>query len=245
MNCHVCHSDVSPNAKFCQNCGIQIQQVNTNHNTDVEVQVLNPKKGSWIYWILGAFVFLIVINGLISHDGHRGVASKTSTEVKPILPPKPVLTETEKTSILKKFSKSRDKMDGITWYESKRDKDTYDSRIMLYMGANADSYWLRMKIRYYGDDWLFLEGVKFLIDGTVIDYPFNKYEVKRDNSGGSVWEWVDVKVNENEMGLLTLLADGNSIEMRFLGSQYRRDRKITKAERQAIKDMLSAFEKLK
>ncbi|WP_408095532.1 hypothetical protein ACJVC5_10870 [Peredibacter sp. HCB2-198] len=216
-----------------------------NHNTHIEGQDLNPRKGSWIYWILGVLVFLILLNGLIGHDGHRGVASKAPVEVKTILPPKPALTEAEKVSILKRFSKSRDKMEGITWYESKRDKETYDSRMMLYMGSTTDSYWLRMKIRYYGDDWLFLEGVKFLIDGTVIDYPFNKYEVKRDNSSGSVWEWIDVKVNENEMGLLTLLANGNSTEMRFIGSQYRRDRKITKAERQAIKDMLSAFEKLK
>jgi hypothetical protein len=67
------------------------------------------------------------------------------------------------------------------------------------MGQTPSSVWLRLKMSYTGDDWIFFENAYLSYDGITREFPFNKYKDKEsDNSGGDVWEWIDLSVSSDD-----------------------------------------------
>ena len=65
----------------------------------------------------------------------------------------------------KKLNKKYDDMNEITWYEDKS-SGGYTSKFYAYIGKKENSApWLRMYIRYYADDWLFIESYHIKVDG--------------------------------------------------------------------------------
>ena len=102
-----------------------------------------------------------------------------------------------------------------------------------------------MKMSYTGDDWIFFENAYLSYDGNTREINFNKYENKEsDNSGGEVWEWIDVSVDSYLHSYLKEMINGKSIKMRLSG-KYTRTRNLSVNEIQGIKDVLLAYDVLK
>ena len=56
---------------------------------------------------------------------------------------------------------------------------------------------LRLKMSYSGDDWIFFKNAYLSYNGNTREISFNEYQEKEsDNSGGEVWEWIDVSIDD-------------------------------------------------
>ena len=98
---------------------------------------------------------------------------------------------------------------------------------------------------YVGDDWIFFENAYLSYDGNTKSIPFKKYEDKdSDNSGGEVWEWIDIEVKDDLLDFLREMVNGKSVKMRLCG-KYSKTRDLSASEIKAIKDVLLAYDVLK
>lgn len=134
-------------------------------------------------------------------------------------------------------------MEGVTWYTSAPQSVLPVSKVEAYLGEKNDGYWLRMKLMYEGESWLFVQSFKFLIDGRPLEIPVRGFKMERDNDR-RVWEWADVAVNNEFYQILKAIANSKSAELRYVGKQYYKDRSIKEGEKKSIAKILKAFEDL-
>ena len=147
---------------------------------------------------------------------------------------------------LKKMRVETDKFNGTKFYTD-RSTPYYanNSTFHIYIGKTegGDPY-LRFKVRYSDDDWLFVESASINIDGDVRELDVGS-DWERDNGSGDIWEWVDVNANESHLSLVRDVINSKSAVIRYFGSQYRDDRTITSAQKRALQNVLDAYEALK
>ena len=92
---------------------------------------------------------------------------------------------------------------------------------------------------------MFFENAYLSYDENTRKIIFDKYDNKEsDNSGGSVWEWIDVSVDEYLLAYLEEMIKGKSIKMRLDG-KYTKTRNLSANEINGIKDVLLAYDVLK
>ncbi len=115
----------------------------------------------------------------------------------------------------------KDDIEAITWYSPILEVEKYDlgrstmhfrssgykTAVYLYMGKKERSVpFLRWKIRYYGDRWLFIRRYRIKIDQEEARTLLPTAPIKRDTSGGSVWETFDEPANKHAPLLNQMLA---------------------------------------
>ena len=158
------------------------------------------------------------------------------------------LKEAKKIEDLKSLNKLKKRFDdisGITWYEQPYYTHYNNSFLTsIYIGSE-NSNWLRLKMSYTGDNWIFFKKAYFSFDGNTKEVFFDKYKDKEsENSGGKIWEWIDVKV-DNELELfLRKFAKSKNAKMRLSG-KYSKTRTLTYNERKGILDVLNGYDALK
>lgn len=146
---------------------------------------------------------------------------------------------------LDKLRKNYDDVDGITWHEQSYFIH-YNNRnlISIYFGDNGYRQWLRLKMSYEGDNWIFFEKAYLSYDGNTLEIPFDSYEEKKtENDGGSVWEWIDVSVSDNMLKYLRDFSQSKNAKMRLSG-KYTKTRNLTWNERRGIRDVLDGYDAL-
>ena len=153
--------------------------------------------------------------------------------------------ESRRMGAVKKLKKRYDDVSGITWYDNPYFTH-YDNTNLasLYIGENGYP-WLRLRMSYTGSDWIFFENAYISYSENTYEIEFDKYRDKKtENSGGYVWEWIDVSVSD---GLLSFLRravnDGGPIKMRLSG-KYTKTRVLSTKEVKALKDVLLAYDVL-
>lgn len=139
------------------------------------------------------------------------------------------------------FKKSEDEFNRITFYKDSRIPEYSNVNfISPYIGKQDDQYWLRLKLQYAAEDWLFIEKGIFLVDGE--QYTISgKWE--RDNNS-EIWEWLDMQVSESERPILDKIANSKSAKVRYEGKQYHNDRTISQKEKDIIKKTLDIYDNL-
>lgn len=152
----------------------------------------------------------------------------------------------KRMAAVNKMKKNFDDVSGTTWYEPKT-YTHYNNRnlVSLYIGKKEfGTPWLRLKMSYCGDDWIFFENAYLSYDGNTKEIEFDRYDNKKsDNSGGEVWEWIDVSVDHDLLTFLKKMVDGKSIKMRLSG-KYTKTRNLSNKEINEIKDALLAYDVL-
>lgn len=153
--------------------------------------------------------------------------------------------ERKRMQAVTKLKKKYDDVSHITWYENPY--FTHYNNInstSLYIGKEDTSVWLRLKMSYNGDDWIFFETAYLSYDGNTKQIYFNKYDDKKsDNSGGGVWEWIDISVDSSLLAFLREMVNGKSLKMRLSG-KYTKTRSLSSNEIRALKDVLLAYDVL-
>jgi flagellar biosynthesis GTPase FlhF len=145
--------------------------------------------------------------------------------------------------------KSRDEMEEIDWYE---DQSTHEKiytprskHIYAYIGKKNDKVWLRFKMVYAAEEWLFVKSVSFKVDGENFKLTYGFLDDwERNNSSYSIWEWKDVLVDENIWNLINKIAKSEKAMMRYEGQQYYSDRDISTTEKVALRNILSAYQSM-
>lgn len=155
------------------------------------------------------------------------------------------LAKKERLRSLKKLKKKYDDVSGITWYKQPYFTHYNNSNLTsIYIGDDGSYAWLRLKMSYYGDNWIFFKKAYLSFDGNTKEIVFNEYDDKEtENEGGGVWEWIDVKVSNDLQVFLREFAKSKSAKMRLSG-KYTETRKLTYKERQGILVVLDGYHAL-
>ena len=117
------------------------------------------------------------------------------------------------------------------------------SEANLYIGVNDKKEWLRFKVKYYGDDWLFVKSFKVAAD----DYRWQspKMDFERDHSSGDVWEWIDVSATDEHIGVAKALSSSVKSTIRFQGNQYYSDKQLANDQKEGIRKILKLYKLMK
>ncbi len=145
-----------------------------------------------------------------------------------------------------------DKVQNIQFYYPKAFKFYSDGKwaadrrcfVLPYIGRNEDSIWLRLVCNYTGGDWVFFEKIIYAVDDERYTDTFDYYDVVRDNGGSDVWEYVDTRAYELDVEMLWEIADSTETIVRFEGSDYYYDFTVSETDKQAIREVLTAYEAL-
>lgn len=174
-------------------------------------------------------------------------AEALETAVQTIETLKAEAKEKARQEAFSKLKTETDKVEGITWYQSKNEP-TYintSSFVLPYIGQNSSGTWLRLKCNYTGDDWVFFTKITFLVDGEKYTKYFDYFDVERDNDHGDVWEVADFAPGDADIKMLEAIADSSETIVRFEGDSKYYDLTIKSADKQGIKDVLAAYEFVK
>lgn len=155
--------------------------------------------------------------------------------------------EAVRLQAVNKLKKSHDDVSGTTWYKNPYFTHyTNSNKTSVYMGIKEGSKpWLRLKMSYEGDNWIFFEKAYLSYDGNTKEIIFDKYKDKEsDNSGGKVWEWIDVAVDDFLLVFLREMVNGKDVKMRFTG-KYSNTRTLSKNEIKGIEDVLLGYDVLR
>ena len=147
---------------------------------------------------------------------------------------------------LKKLKRTYDDVSNITWYENKYYTHyTNTNRASLYMGVQNNNVWLRLRMSYEGENWIFFEKAYLSYDGNTHEVRFNEYRDKKtENEGGRVWEWLDIQVDEELANFLNNMVTGKSVKMRLSG-KYTETRNLSRNEIKGFTDVLRAYNLMK
>nr|DAF23836.1 MAG TPA: hypothetical protein [Caudoviricetes sp.] len=148
-----------------------------------------------------------------------------------------------------KLKKSTDEVEGITWHEPSCMPTYTNTRcyVLPYIGEQSGNYWLRCKVDYAANDWVFFTQIVINIDGVKRDtINFDYGDVTRDTYvGAKLCEVADFAPDNNQIQLLTDIANSQKTIIRFQGSDYYYDFTVPDKDKQGIKDVLAAYEYLK
>jgi hypothetical protein len=146
-----------------------------------------------------------------------------------------------------KYMRSKyDDIKGITWYyDINTPQYTNYNSFHIYIGKEKTSNpWLRFRIQYAADDWLFIESYIVKTDNSSYTIQTSYGEVERDNGTSGIWEWYDVQMDSYKYNMIKDILKSNNVKLRYEGQQYYKDRSITSTEKQGLKHVLDAFEAL-
>lgn len=148
---------------------------------------------------------------------------------------------------LRQFTKKSDEMNGYTYFHHKNAPDGIRNGLEPYIIADdkdGKNPLLMLKITYDGSDWLFIKHYRIKADDAVYDIDLNYEDVKRDNSGGSVWEWTKHPIQNDKLQMLKQISKSKKAVIRRTGATYYDDYEITEDEKKIISDAVSAYEYL-
>lgn len=146
----------------------------------------------------------------------------------------------------KKLRTSYDDIKGITWYYDKgTPKSASVNSLYVYMGkASSGTPWLRFTIQYASSDWLFIEKYIIKTDNNSYTITTSRNEVERDNGYGGIWEWYDVKLDQNLYNIIKDIISSKNVKIRYNGKQYYKDRTVTEKEKKGLQNILDAYKAL-
>lgn len=152
-----------------------------------------------------------------------------------------------KEAIFKNLRQNTDKVEGVTFYHSKTEPKYINIRsyILPYIGVNGDDVYLKVQFNYTGNNWVFFEKVTIVADGETFRYDFSYSDIKRDTGYGDVAERIALDPTEKDIQMLIAIANSKETIVRFAGDERRKDVTIKEKDKQAIKDVLAAYEYLK
>lgn len=147
---------------------------------------------------------------------------------------------------LRSMRKTTDKFDDHTFYQdASTPRYANYSTFHLYIGKSKNSNpYLRFKVRYSDDTWLFVDSASINIDGEIYELDIASSEWETDNDS-RIWEWADVEPTNYQLSLIDKVIKSRSATVRFFGSQYRDDRTLTSTQKRALSNVLNAYQALK
>lgn len=203
------------------------------NNAKIELQILVEKHPSSHQAIEAKQLFIVVENGI----REQKIADKKASIEKE-------KAEKERlTNAKKKLRTKFDDIKGITWYYDKGTPYyTNDNSFHLYMGKEESGKpWLRFRIQYAAEDWLFIQSYVIKTDNESYTISTSYGEVETDNGIGGIWEWYDVPMDNKLYSIVKDVIKSKTVKLRHNGKQYYNDRTISEKEKKGIQNILDAY----
>lgn len=147
-----------------------------------------------------------------------------------------------------KLKTENDDVEGITWYMPSSWPTYSNTRcyVLPYIGEQNGYKWLKCKVDYAANDWVFFTQVIFSVDGVKRDTVYFDYgDVTRDTAlGAKLYESADFSPSSSQIKLLEDIANSQKTIIRFQGSDYYYDFTVPDKDKQSIKDVLAAYDYL-
>ena len=105
-----------------------------------------------------------------------------------------------------------------------------------------DNYNLNIICNYTADDWVFFEKIIFAIDDERITWDFDHYEITREVGYGDIYETENFRASAEDIKTLWKIANSNETIIRFEGREHYDDITVNNADKQAIEEVLTAYE---
>ena len=139
--------------------------------------------------------------------------------------------------------KKVDEMEGITWYDAKSMVFKHDeNNVKLYFGIREGGEpWLCFRVNCYGRSFRFIDSYFVVADGKRFDTVYEDFDTEVEY-GGSVREWARVIARSNLMPMIRAIVSADKATIRFKGDKYNIDHIISQREKDAMRDVLMAFE---
>lgn len=100
-----------------------------------------------------------------------------------------------------------------------------------------------LRVRYYGKSWLFVDGLTVVVDGDRVR--LDSVQFARDHSGGNVWEYADLPLDNSEYrDLAKRITEADEVIIRFHGKQYYSDLEVSQRMKEDLRAMLVAVSSL-
>lgn len=145
---------------------------------------------------------------------------------------------------LKKLRKKHDDVMRTDWYKNPYFVHYNNSnRVSIYFGNNENDIWLRLKMSYTGDDWIFFERAFLSFDENTIEVFFDEYNDKETQVSPGVSEWIDVVVTNQMLEYLRKFTQSPNAKMRLSG-KYTKTRNLTSNERKGIIEVINGYDAL-
>jgi hypothetical protein len=206
------------------------------------------------------FSSLLIVSILTGCSGGADSASSTNndtisvetspTQVEESLEPTPTPTETkpavsdaEFKAALAKMKVIKDDVKGYKWYEDKSSYNYYWRNEFYIYTSGGSNPTLFLNIRYYDEDWLFIKSYFFNVDGETFSFTPSYGEIQTD-SDSTVTEWYNEVATPENIELVQKIANSKKTVMRLEGTKYYKDVTITKAQKTAIKNVLTVYQGL-
>lgn len=147
---------------------------------------------------------------------------------------------------LNSLKKEIDDVSGYTFYSNPFFTHYSNTNLTsIYISAKDNSTRLRLEMSYKGDDWIFFDNAYLSFEGNTKEIQFDRYKNKEtENSGGSVWEWIDVPLDDSMIPFLDSLAKSEDAKMRLSG-KYSKTRNLSQNEKKGILAILNGYMALK
>jgi hypothetical protein len=147
--------------------------------------------------------------------------------------------EARRKAAVSSMRKKEDRLENVTWYRDKTSPE-YSNRngFFLYFGERLSQVWLRWRVQYRSDDWLFIQSFTVYVDG--VPYEYRSVHFERDNDS-EIWEWYDTSPSANDLAMIRAVIASKEAVVRFEGRQYRADRKISAEQKRALQRVLDAY----
>ncbi|MEO7177079.1 MAG: hypothetical protein ABI002_14930 [Saprospiraceae bacterium] len=145
---------------------------------------------------------------------------------------------------IKGMRKKNDEIEGLTYYyDNAAPKSNNTNYIQLYLVVSGlANPTLRVKINYSGYSWLFLERCIFKANNGPRTLFLNRSQIYRDSDSGKYWEWCDLQVENDFMGIIDEITGASKPKVRCSGNQYYHDRSISEKEISGLVKVLNAYE---
>ena len=192
----------------------------------------------------------VVCEDLNKYHPSSEECAKAQAALNKLIAEKEALAKAEKEKRMKavnKLTSRYDDVSGTRWYYNPYFTHYNNTnRISLYIGKKeGGNPWMRLKMSYEGDNWIFFENAYISYDGQTFSVSFNEFTEKESDNGygGRVWEWIDVLVTSEIHEFLKQMVEGKTLKMRLSG-KYTETRILTNAEVNGLKDVLLAYDVL-
>ena len=157
------------------------------------------------------------------------------------------LKQEQAQALLANMRVEKDEVRGMAFYYPQNFPNYIDTRcyVLPYIGQEGDNVWLRLLCDYTEDDWVFFKQITFAVDDERYYKYYNYFDVVRDNDYGVVWEYVDTDVSDSDVEMLWAIANSTQTIVRFEGDEYYYDFTVSQGDKDAIREVLTAYEALK
>lgn len=156
-------------------------------------------------------------------------------------PTEPAVSEAEFKAAMAKMKVIKDDVKGYKWYQDKSSYNYYwRNEFYIYTSKGPDPT-LFLNIRYFDEDWLFIDSFFFNVDGETFSLTPSYGEIQRD-SDTNVTEWYNEVATPENIELVQKIMNSKKTIMRLEGSKYYKDVTISKAQKDAIRNVLIVYQ---